>query len=238
MTDNTIVKFLPCDPVDTVGLEEWLDALSMEGYLVRYESINSIYARFYKAEEAKRYYHLLIPTIKTQSRGLISDEDREITSETIMQYKESGMEYLGETGGCMLFRTDQLSVIRKCCDICGYFDVKKSISYKTVSMIIMLIPLFSLSNMIFRAGSFEAISMQVKILLSIEIILVLSDIIIYVIDIIQQRHTIKKEDKLLPTYLKDVKIRSAFPRMFILISMIIVLVLLTIVYIIESQKLS
>lgn len=46
MSNNTVIKFFPCDTTDTIHMEEWLDALSMEGYLLTYESINSIYAGF------------------------------------------------------------------------------------------------------------------------------------------------------------------------------------------------
>ena len=71
--ENTIKKFLPCLVQDTETLSEWLDALSMNGYLLRDYSINFLYAEFIQSNTKERYFHLVIPTMKIKTRGIVND---------------------------------------------------------------------------------------------------------------------------------------------------------------------
>lgn len=221
------IKFLPCDPTDTIKTEEWLDALSMEGYLLKYESINSIYAKFEKADEAKRYYHLVIPTIKTTSMGFIHDEDYEHTSQTIRQCKENGMQYLGESAGCLFFRTADKEAAKKCVDLFGGSYAKKIFRNKVVTL---LISLFAASVFTFHVMRYTG-DLILQILCYTMIILIIFEETTEIIDIIRIKKEMQK-DELLPTYQKEVKAASPILRCLVIFAafMIVLLAVIILIY--------
>lgn len=66
--NNEIIKFLPCSIDNVCDVEEWLDVLSTQGYLLKKQTINLLAGIFYLEPDKRRYYHHVVVGEKTKKK--------------------------------------------------------------------------------------------------------------------------------------------------------------------------
>lgn len=228
--ENTEKKFLPCLVQDTETLTEWLDALSEKGYLLRKYSMNFLFAEFLQAKNMQRYFHLVIPSMKIQSRGIVNDE--EIDQSTISKYKESGMEYLGTTCGYLIFRTSDKKIIQKNVDINGYLTKRNGIDLSIIQLICSIVSTVLLITNIQKL----CINSIMTGLFVVLIIFLCIDLIYSIRNILKKLKQIKKTDAILPLYMRDVKVISSLPQIIFMITLLLIIILVILILVIFDSQ--
>ena len=228
--ENTEKKFLPCLVQDTETLTEWLDALSEKGYLLRKYSMNFLFAEFLQAKNMQRYFHLVIPSMKIQSRGIVNDE--EIDQSTISKYKESGMEYLGTTCGYLIFRTSDKKIIQKNVDINGYLTKRNGIDLSIIQLICSIVSTVLLITNIQKL----CINSIMTGLFVVLIIFLCIDLIYSIRNILKKFKQIKKTDAILPLYMRDVKVISSLPQIIFMITLLLIIILVIVILVIFDSQ--
>lgn len=228
--ENTIKKFLPCLVQDTETLSEWLDALSIQGYLLRDYSINFLYAEFIQSNTKERYFHLVIPTMEIKTRGIVNDE--EMDQSTISEYKEKGMEYVATTCGYMIFRTKELNTIKSTIDINGYLTKRNAFDLNIIQFILSIVSAILLVTHIHKL----CINNLLTGFFIIVLILVGIDIIFQLITVIKKAKELKQEDSILPLYLKEPRMISPLPQVLFIATLFFLLIFVVIILIMTQQR--
>ncbi len=188
---NEIIKFLPCSIDNVCDVEEWLDVLSTEGYLLKSQTINLLAGIFYLEPDKRRYYHHVVVGEKTKNKDIF-ENDRI----TVEKYTSQGLEFLGKTCGYYFFRTDQRSLIESVSDPTEK-KRKLHLIYHGIMTIIMICifsaVLFHGLN-IYNYNTFANILAEVMGLLLVVIILVLG------VEVYGAFEDLKCPDKMKPTY--------------------------------------
>lgn len=228
--ENTVKKFLPCLVQDTETLAEWLDALSEKGYLLRKYSMNFLFGEFLQSKNTERYFHLVIPSIKIQSRGIINDEVMD--QSTISKYKESGMEYLGTTCGYLIFRTSDKKIIQKNVDTNGYLTKRNGIDLSIIQLICSIVSTVLLITNIQKL----CINSIMTGLFVVLIIFLCIDLIYSIRNIFKKLKQIKKPDAILPLYMRDVKVVSSLPQIIFMITLLLIIILVIVILVISDSQ--
>ena len=228
--ENTIKKFLPCLVQDTETLSEWLDALSIQGYLLRDYSINFLYAEFIQSNTKERYFHLVIPTMEIKTRGIVNNE--EMDQSTISEYKEKGMEYVSTTCGYMIFRTKELNTIKSTIDINGYLTKRNAFDLNIIQFILSIVSAILLVTHIHKL----CINNLLTGFFIIVLILVGIDIIFQLITVIKKVKELKQEDSILPLYMKEPRMISSLPQVLFIGTLFLLLIFVVIILIMTQQR--
>ncbi len=228
--ENTVKKFLPCLVQDTETLVEWLDALSEKGYLLRKYSMNFLFGEFLQTKNTERYFHLVIPGMKIQSRGIVNDE--EMDQSTISKYKDSGMEYLGTTCGYLLFRTNDKKIIKENADINGYLTKRTGIDLSIIQLIGSIVSTVLLITNIQKL----CINAIMTGLFGVLIIFLCIDFIYSIQNILKKLKQIKKLDAILPLYMREVKVVSSLPQIIFMITLFLIIILVMVILVISDSQ--
>lgn len=210
---------------DTETLTEWLDALSIQGYLLKRYSMNFLFGEFIQTNQTDRYFHLVIPTTKIQSHGIAKDE--EIDQTTIASYKESGMEYLGKTCGYLLFRTNDRKIIEKNIDINGYLIKRNSLELLIIQLIGSLISIILLITNIKKLS----ITPITTGLFGLLLVFLTVDLFYGIKNVLTKRKQIKQPDAILPLY-----VISSIPQIIFDLSLLFICILVIVILIISDSQ--
>ncbi len=223
---NEIIKFVPCSIDNVCDIEEWLDALSKEGYLLKSQTINLLAGIFYLEPDKRRYYHHVVAGEKTKKKDIF-ENDRI----TIEKYTEKGMEFLGKTCGYYFFRTDQLSVIER---VCAPTEKKRKLNLifhgiMTIIMICVFSAVLFHGLSIYNYNMFANILAEVMGLLLVVIVLVLG------VEVYGAFEDLKIPEKMKPTYQRKLKLQT--PELELTYKAMLLILILSFVVLILMQDL-
>ncbi len=224
--NNEIIKFLPCSIDNVCDVEEWLDVLSTQGYLLKSQTINLLAGIFYLEPDKRRYYHHVVAGEKTKKKDIF-ENDRI----TVEKYTSQGLEFLGKTCGYYFFRTDQLSVIEK---VCEPTEKKRKLNliYHGIMTIIMICifsgVLFHGLN-VYNYNTFAKIMAEVMGLLLVVIVLVLG------VEVYGAYEDLKNPDKMKPAYQRKLNLQT--PELELTYKAMLLILILSFVVLILMQDL-
>ncbi len=212
-----IIKFLPCSIDNMCEVEEWLDAMSLEGYLVKKEAINLLFGVFEKNPDKKRYYHFLMAGMKSSHDQSVFRLDEK----TIRHYEKERMEFVGKVCGYFLFRTDRLDVIQKVADESEKDRKISLMKHEILEIVIMTIFALILFQglYIFKISDLADVIGDCLNFILVMILLCLG------VEIYGTYEDLNDEHKLRPTYLRKVKVKNPISELIFKALFFIVIVL-------------
>lgn len=217
-----IVKFLPCSIDNVCEVEEWLDAMSEEGYLLKEDTINLLFGIFEKKTDQRRYYYHVVTGMKSKDDQSVFRLDEK----TIKKYEDQKLKYVGKTCGYYLFRTDRLSVIQNIVD-----DSEKTRKINYIKHNIYGIVVLSIfSVIIFHGLNVFEISEVADVIAKYVLFFLVMILMCIGVEIYGTFEDLKDENKLKPTYARNVRVCSCKPELIFkslyLIAIVLFLVLI------------